>query len=218
MREYYEEQSEPTEQSYLNYSRRDWIKLASLALASTQIPFFLSCSNNDNGEDNQNSPLPEAAFQYFSSEEAETVISLLDLLLPSTDDGPGALDMGADKYFFDNLKNGLFTEDNHTFFIENIKQFNLTFRENYSTSFTKSSFSDQCNFVDQTIEDKSFRILYSRLITVGFESLLYDPIYGVNINRAGWNWLEQSAPMPSPKDATKFPDLLTTINSSYGKL
>ena len=42
-----------------------------------------------------------------------------------------------------------------------------------------------------------------------FEALLSDPVYGANVNEAGWNWLGYAAGLPRPD--TIYSDQLTMI-------
>jgi len=50
------------------------------------------------------------------------------------------------------------------------------------------------------------------MLTLIFEALLLDPIYGVNTNNIGWNWLNHDPGVPRPNKENMYPTIYTTIN------
>jgi gluconate 2-dehydrogenase gamma chain len=55
-------------------------------------------------------------------------------------------------------------------------------------------------------EDKSTEKWLSGMLTTILEALTLDPIYNINNNNFGWDWLEHQTGFPQPTEENKFPN------------
>lgn len=175
-------------------NRRTFLRGALLAGAMTQIASFTSCSVKlQEGND------------LLTAEQATILNDILMILFPDDGNGPSAKDINAFGYIMWVLHDSLNrkTEDN-AYIIEGIDWANETAQEIYFTPFVELEPKQKEVLVGKfTLLDWG-KTWSSVLITLIFEALLLDPIYGGNVNEIGWKWLNHSAGFPRPTEDLRY--------------
>jgi len=135
----------------------------------------------------------------FTKPEAQILGKVLMHLFPDDGNGPSAEDFGALEY----LEWALTDEDNKNdgdpeFIVKGIGWLDDLSQQTHSTTFLKLSAAQQHEMMQQTSQTSTGENWMALLIFYLTEALLLDPIYGGNINRVGWTWLEHQAGFPQP--------------------
>ena len=144
-----------------------------------------------------------------SEKEWDILITVQEHLFPSETDSPGASDINAAAYVQwvltdteldpaerDFLKNGLTRLDDEA-------------KERWEEAFLSMLPENQEKLLKH-IETHSWGESWlSVMLLYIFEALLSDPVYGANVNEAGWNWLNYTAGQPRP--ASIYSDQLAMI-------
>lgn len=132
------------------------------------------------------------------------MISILEHLLPSENDSPGAADGNAAVYINEKYKNSLIGDTDKMLIKSGLERLELI-----SNRLTGSSFQDIPNLDKEKVlrELESFKKgkqFLSLLLSCSFEALLGDPIYGINKDEKGWKWLDHIPGSPRPNGQTKY--------------
>jgi len=188
-----------TEQDWL-VSRKAFVKTIVLSGIALQLPWLQSCANLDDEDFGDTSPL--------TSHQFKTVREVQNTLFPPDGNGPGALEINSDKYLLWVLRDHLLDPDENTYIIKRIDQFNTACKEKYSASFFQLTSLQKMEFISLTSEEEWGKKWLSRLLTLIFEALLLDPVYGGNANESGWKWLEHDPGRPRPSATLIYPAIL----------
>jgi len=133
---------------------------------------------------------------------------VLQHLLPSEADSPGAREIDALGYFRFIVDDDSIDEDEREFILQG-----SLWLEDMSLDMMKSSFTA----LDEARRERVLRRIeqsdaghnwLSTLLLYLFEALLADPVYGGNTNGAGWQWLQHTPGFPRPPADKRYPDLL----------
>jgi len=183
-------------------SRKKFLKQLLLIGIATQMPVLQACS-----EDNENdiffkniSPL--------SQKEFKILRKLLEVLFPKDNNGPSALEVNADKYIVWVLNDKLLDKKENDYIIKHLSSLDNASIEKYNIPFLDLSSNDINDFIKEYSNIKWSKAWFSRLLTLIFEALLLDPIYGGNPNNIAWNWLEHNPGEPRPTEDISYPKLL----------
>lgn len=185
-------------------SRKEFIHSLLIVGAVSQIPFFSSCETKDELRIFNSAPLSKSQLQVLQSVQL--------ILFPKEGSGPSALEVNADKWIVYVLNDDREPQREKDFIIDHIDGL-IEFTQNkLKTNFDLLSREKQQQLLEKYFEDKTHRRWGSRLLTLIFEALLLDPIYGVNPDEIGWKWLKHNPGMPRPTERTKYPTIYTTLN------
>lgn len=142
----------------------------------------------------------------------EITRSVQDILFPKDEYGPGALDLHADRYLIWILKDELIPKEERDYFIEGMDKTAKVSEEQLSKSFTKLSVNERRSLVDYLAKETSWgKYWLSRMLTMIFEAMFADPVYGSNPDGIGWAWLDYTPGIPRPTEETKYPQILKTF-------
>lgn len=180
-------------------SRMSFVKTVLLSSVALQLPWLQSCGTNDKDFGDIN-PL--------TLEQFKTIREVQNCLFPQDGNGPGALQISADKYLLWVLRDPLLDPDENTYIIKRIKQFIAACQEKYNSNYfelTEFQKNEIINSISKTEWGEKF---LSRILTLIFEALLLDPIYGGNTNQLGWKWLEHDPGNPRPNNEIIYPTIL----------
>lgn len=180
-------------------SRESFVKTLLLSGVALQLPWLASCST-DTTDFGDTSPLSHNQF--------ETVRLIQNILFPSDGNGPDAFQINADRYLVWVLKDPLLDPDEGMYIITQIDTFNKECKKSYSTNFSDLSEDDQLSFVKSVAKADWGKKWLSRLLSLIFEALLLDPVYGGNNNNAGWNWLDHDPGNPRPTTNLIYPEIM----------
>lgn len=181
-------------------SRQSFVKTLLLSGIALQLPWLESCSTDIIQDFGDITPLSRRQF--------ETVRLVQNVLFPPDGNGPGALQINADRYLTWVLKDPLLDPDEGTFIIKNIDAFNEKCEKKYATNFSHLSEEDQTTFIQSVARIDWGKKWMSRLLTLIFEALLLDPQYGGNTNNEGRNWLEHDPGNPRPTNKLIYPEIM----------
>ena len=87
-------------------------------------------------------------------------------------------------------------------FIKNgVQWLNESSHEMYKELYVKLSKQQRQKVLHSVAKSEWGESWLSTLLAYNFEAMLGDPIYGANIDKAGWKWLEFQGGLPAPKEA-----------------
>jgi gluconate 2-dehydrogenase gamma chain len=177
-------------------SRKSFVRAFVLSGIAIQLPWLQSCapSNDDFGDIH---PLTLSQFK--------TVREIQNILFPADGNGPGALEVNSDKYLLWILRDSLLDPNENTYIIKRIDQFTKECKEKYITDFFDLNDLQKVEFISTVSKKDWGKQFLSRLLTLIFEALLLDPVYGGNVNEAGWKWLEHDPGRPRPTKEIIYP-------------
>lgn len=198
-------ENETSDSKNWEFNRRNWLKITVLGLVAVQLPWLVSC------DDNSSSEVILDGKGILTEEEIKFIFELQNSLVPKDGNGPSANDVNAHNYFVWTLSGKNIPQEDRTYFIEKTQEFMMLCEAQFLRKFTNLSSQEKTSFIDKNIQSGWTRTYISRMITVIFEAILLDPVYDVNPNEIGWNWLQHSPGMPRPTLETKFPEIYKTV-------
>lgn len=175
-------------------NRRKFLKGTLLAGAMTQIGFFTSCTKQlKQGND------------ILNAQQATILDHVLLIFFPNDGNGPDANDINAFGYFMWVLNDSLNrkTKDNE-YIINGIGWLDDESIEVYKQPFIELSQEEKEGLIAGIMDEKWGKTWSSMLVTLIFEALLLDPIYGGNTNEVGWQWLNHTPGFPRPTEELRY--------------
>lgn len=179
-------------------TRKEFIKRVSLAGVALQLPWIMSCTSDEEKD------RIERKLNF-----RQTIV---DILFPLTDDGPGAVEFYADSYitWYINEPNtdeywGRVLKNGYHKFISEISD---------EDSFMKLSRVDQEEKINEVYGASWGKEWLSKHITLIFEAMLCHPIYNINPDKIGWEYLEVQPGHPDPIPELMYPKILETIREN----
>lgn len=197
--------NETSDSKIWEFNRRNWLKITALGLTALQLPWLVSC------DDNSSSGVILDGKGILTEEEMIFIFELQNLLVPKDGNGPSANDVNAHSYFVWTLSDQNLPQEDSSYFIEKTKEIMELCESQFLRKFTVLSSHEKNAFIEKNIQSGWTRTYLSRMITVIFEAVLLDPVYNVNPNEIGWEWLQHSPGMPRPTLETKFPEIYKTV-------
>jgi gluconate 2-dehydrogenase gamma chain len=179
-------------------SRNKFIKSLILGGVVLNSSWLTSCSESEDIFKNT-APL--------SKDQFITLRSLLDTLFPDDGNGPSALQVNADRYILWVLNDSLLDPAENQYIIDKLDVFAEKCKETTGSVFEKLSQEEKHIYVQSVIDDWG-ETWVSRLLTLIFEALLTDPMYGGNPDRTGWKWLNHDPGVPRPILVNSYPEIL----------
>ena len=134
------------------------------------------------------------------------------ILFPKSGNGPSALEVNSDKWFVYLANDQREPQREKDFMMEHLDGLNNVSVETDNKTFDILSKDRQEELLESFFEDKIRKRWGSRMLTLIFEALLLDPIYGVNNNESGWDWLNHNPGIPRPIKENMYPTIYTTMN------
>lgn len=185
-------------------SRKEFLKSLLLLGVAANIPFLTSCETKEEPESFDCTPL--------SIEQLKVVQAVQLILFPKEGNGPSALEVNADKWIVYVLNDSREPQREKDFIVEHLDGLNELSQEIHNTSYDLLGIDRQEDVLELFFEGKAPKRWGSRMLTLIFEALLLDPLYGVNPNNIGWKWLNHNPGAPRPNDENMYPTIYTTIN------
>jgi hypothetical protein len=125
----------------------------------------------------------------------QTISSVQAHLFPEGGKLPSAKAMNLSTFLFETVKHKSYDRDIRAFVIEGAKELELREKGKFTTLSTPEK-EKALRAYEETNYGSSW---LSRMMTLGMEGLFSDPIYGSNINEAGWKALGSYGGFPRPK-------------------
>jgi gluconate 2-dehydrogenase gamma chain len=193
---------DPDERAW-EFSRKNFILIMALGGVATQLTWLQSCANVFTDETDDD-PIP-ADHSPLTASEYKTLRALHNVLFPSDGNGPGATEINATPYVIWVLRDNYGEKSETEFFIKRIQKFQQTCKEKTGDSFINLSAIDRTQFVSYVASLDWGKAWLSRNLILIFEALLLDPVYGGNLNKVGWKWLQHDPGLPRPKNDNIYP-------------
>lgn len=174
-------------------NRRKFLRATLIAGAASQIAWFTSCSKQ-----------LEEANEYLTAEQSTLLKAVLLHIFPDDGNGPSADDLNTFGYILWVLSDQYLPQDEKDFIIEGLDWSNEQAKELYAESFIDLESNQQESLLQLFVDHKYGKKWMNVMVSLTLESLLLDPIYGGNVNEAGWSWLEHVPGVPRPTEQTTF--------------
>ena len=185
-------------------SRKEFIRSLLIIGVAANIPFLTSCETKEDLEFFDCTPL--------SPEQLKVLQAVQLVLFPKEGNGPSALQVNADKWIVYVLNDAREPQREKDFIVEHLDGLNQLSIETHKVSYDALSIDRKEDLVELFFEEKAPKRWGSRMLTLIFEALLLDPLYGVNPNNIGWTWLNHNPGMPRPNEKNMYPTIYTTMN------
>lgn len=175
-------------------NRRKFLKGALLAGAMTQIGLFMSCT-----------PELKKGNDILSAEQATILDDILLILFPNDGNGPSANDINAFGYIMWVLHDELNRQpEDNEYIIEGLDWMNEQSESFFEKKFVELQPKEKEELVAEIVQIKWGKNWTSMMITLLYEALLLDPIYGGNTNEVGWKWLNHVPGYPRPTEELRY--------------
>tara|TARA_B110000285_G_scaffold226551_1_gene286506 strand:+ start:216 stop:926 length:711 start_codon:yes stop_codon:yes gene_type:complete len=198
------EEDEVLEDYKWELSRKEFLRSLIVIGAVVNIPFFTSCETKEEPEFFDCNPL--------SPEQLKVLQAAQLVLFPKEGNGPSALDVKADKWIVYVLNDARESQREKDFITEHLEGLNQLSKETHKVSYDLLRIDQQGDLLELFFEEKAPKRWGSRMLTLIFEALLLDPLYGVNPNNIGWKWLNHNPGMPRPNKKNMYPTIYATMN------
>jgi gluconate 2-dehydrogenase gamma chain len=176
-------------------NRRKFLVTMGVIYAAIQLPLS-SCKNLFQK--------PEAAI---TDEKKSILLSVLEHLLPSEKDSPGAMDVNALDYFSRILNDPYLSDKEKRFLVKGIIWPEKMALRMYNQRFILLNKEQKEKTLRALEEEKNGNNWLREVMKYLLEAILGDPIYNINTNQAGWKMLNHQTGIPQPTEKTKYPYL-----------
>lgn len=126
---------------------------------------------------------------------APTIKAVQEHMFPPKSKLPSAKAMHSSQFLFDTMMHTSFDKDIKVFVLEGAEEF----IKREKKAFITMTVTEKENALRAYEETRYGRFWLSRIMTLTMEGLFCDPIYGSNIDKAGWESLGQKGGFPRPK-------------------
>lgn len=169
-------------------SRRDFLSGMAILAAGASIPYAFRMFWQSGGRDES----------VFSEKEWQTIISVQEHLLPSEKDTPGAKEINASGYLQWVMKDPNYDEDEKKYVLNGIGWLEKSSMEIADASFVSLDALKREEILHSIAKEKWGESWLSKILSLIFEALFCDPVYGGNVDAVGWKWLDHRAGIPRP--------------------
>lgn len=135
---------------------------------------------------------------FLARREEDTLSAVLDLVLPSGADSPGARDVRGTEYIQSIISDPDVDPADRKFLHEGIGWLNELAKKREHENFAALSPEKQSAVLEAFVDEERGENWLSMVINYLMEALFGDPVYGGNVNEAGWKWIEHHAGFPHP--------------------
>ncbi len=178
-------------------NRRHFIKGIGATAILWQIPLWQACKR----------PVP--VFKGILPGTQQKILhTVLNHLFPETTESPGIEQLHTEFHINTYLTDPQIDPDEQKYIINGITWLDETSQELFKTNFLSLTYSQQIKILENILQTSWGEYWLSRLLTLTFESLLLDPVYGVNVDEAGWHWLHHQPGQPRPQSGITYPEIL----------
>jgi gluconate 2-dehydrogenase gamma chain len=136
-----------------------------------------------------------------------TLGAVLEHLLPTEADSPGAKEVHAIDYFRFVVADDRVDREQRDFILQGNRWLDDLAREKDGRPFIELDFDGKERLLRQVTRSSAGENWVSTLLTYLFEALLTAPAYGGNIDGVGWRWLQYVPGFPLPAPGTRYMEL-----------
>jgi len=175
-------------------TRRQFIKGIGSSIILAQFPYLFSCQKSTN-------------IIVLSTTETQIVQQVLNILFPSSP-GPSIKDIKVINLLNSYLSDPNINSKEQQSIIKGIQWTNEISKNSYMVDFRNLTKEKQEKVLQKILQKPWGEIWVSKLLTLTFEALLLDPIYGINTHETGWKYLNHTPGKPRPDTRNKYPEIL----------
>ncbi len=186
--------------------RRDFIQKFAAASVYAQIPLWVKCSISGNNPVSEYlNQLPP--YQPLTRTQAEICVIVQQILFPDTETTPGAIALQSFPFFIWVINDSWRDESENRYLISGLDTLNELAKEMFNKEYTALSIARQQEALAARIENGGENWA-SAMLSIIFESLFANPLYGGNPNETGWKWLHYVPGQPQPSTSNQYPDII----------
>lgn len=177
-------------------SRREWLRLCGLASTWLLLANGTGCA----GFAGKRPPeIPQYPRITLTAEQFLILVAVVqNHLFPRTPGAPGAEDINATTYLQSLLADAFVGDHRKAFIREGANQLETLARGSENASFVALSSNQQEEVLRRLERTTAGSNWIANMLSVLFEALLSDPVYGGNPNEIGWAWLQHRPGYPRP--------------------
>jgi gluconate 2-dehydrogenase gamma chain len=188
-------------------SRREFVRTSLLLGAAVTLPAWIfSC----------NSSVHESAGEFtqnvLSDEQWKMLRTVQGILLPDDDLGPGAIALHADRYFAWLLNSGALYPVDRADLINGFSELHEFCNQEGRGNFNALIDTEQEVVIEKYAVTGKGKYWLAQLLTLIFEAMFANPVYGCNPGEIGYRWLNYIPGEPQPDEKTKYPEILELIH------
>lgn len=150
---------------------------------------------------------PRHAAAISTDDSWQILSAVLEHLLPSEPDAPGAKEIQALRYFRFVVADERLDQQEREFILRGVGWLNQLSVEHHQKDFTALSTDQKESLLRQIAKTAAGENWISTLLSYLFEALLTAPAYGGNPDGIGWRWLQIVPGFPLPAVGTRYTDL-----------
>lgn len=182
-------------------NRRSFLKTAMAASVASSIPFWVSCDHQANS--------------FTLNEKQLKILEIVqEFLFPKDGNGPSAKDLNAQYYFQWVLREAGTDIEDKEYLLQGIGWIDETAEEETRRAVLELRPPEQTEILKYITTTNWGESWLSMVLTLVFEALFCDPIYGGNIEQQGWKWLEHNPGQPRPTEELKFGHFLNYVKKN----
>ena len=183
-------------------SRRNFVKGLVAAGISSQLGFIQACTNKLEGSD-------ELIHAFFDSKELNTLTAIAETLFPNTNDGPNIQTINVIGHILWTFKDELYGFNSYDLFKRSIGKANDYTQETYQSRFETLNEAEKIETIEKISKLGWGESFLGKTLNYIFEALVIDPVYNVNKESVGWNWLNHQPGYPRPTKDQVYPQFLS---------
>ena len=139
-----------------------------------------------------------------SADQWQTMDCVLNHLLPSEKNAPGAKEIFATAWLYNALSRSDIEEQHRDMMREGVVKLEKISREMFYLAFIKLNEKQREIILRKLEKDADGKVWLRETLRYIMEALLIDPVYGSNPNAVGWKWLKHRPGFPRPPKEKRY--------------
>ena len=177
------------------HSRRQFINNIIGAGILINLPLINSCNFKGNNDilDNRQKSIVDFVFKF---------------LWPKSDKTPSIIEIKVNEYLIWVLSDKNVDPEENQYVLDGLKWIDETSVEDYNIHFEKLNEKQKEELLKKVVNIEWGESWLSKMLTITFEAMFADPIYGSNPNGIVWDWINHNPGQPRPTIENKYQLLL----------
>jgi len=131
-------------------------------------------------------------------EPYQTIASVLEQLFPPNIAMPSVHSFNLIGFFQALMKDPRVKDETKQILQDGVKWLNQTSKNSYMKNYKELTLSQKETLLKQISLKQWGDTWLWHLMNFAFEAMFSDPVYGANINKIGWKWVENESGLPRP--------------------
>lgn len=174
------------------------MKTLALAGIGSQVMLLSNCTALE--------PWPILSTDQFTPQQAYIILNIQEVLFPDDGNGPSNKDIQSFEHLLWKLTPTYSEKGTIAYFNKGFQAVEKKINSYLQDDIRALTAENWQMLVLRLTEDKSTEKWLSGMLTTILEALTLDPIYNINTNNVGWDWLEHQTGFPQPTEENKFPN------------